>query len=176
MPVLPTGRLAPVTTAACPGSFDPVTHGHLDVVARAAALFDEVVVLVVPNPSKRGLLAPERRAALLEEVLPGALGAAAERVRVELVPGGLLVDACRRVGAACVVKGVRGGADVDAEVPQALMNRHLSGLETLLLPGDPRWQHVASSLVREIARLGGDVDDLVPPAVAAAVHEALAER
>lgn len=163
-----------MTTAACPGSFDPVTHGHLDVVARAAALFDEVVVLVVPNPSKRGLLAPERRAALLEEVLPAALGAAAARVRVELVPGGLLVDACRRAGAACVVKGVRGGADVDAEVPQALMNRHLSGLETLLLPGDPRWQHVASSLVREIARLGGDVDDLVPPAVARAVREALA--
>jgi len=163
-----------VTTAACPGSFDPVTHGHLDVVARAAALFDEVVVLVVPNPSKRGVLPPERRAALLEEVLPDALGEAAGRVRVELVPGGLLVDACREAGAACVVKGVRGASDVDAEVPQALMNRHLSGLETLLLPADPRWQHVASSLVREIARLGGDVDDLVPPAVARAVRAALA--
>ncbi|MEJ5914907.1 pantetheine-phosphate adenylyltransferase [Pseudokineococcus sp. 1T1Z-3] len=161
-----------MTTAACPGSFDPVTHGHLDVVARTAALFDDVVVLVVHNPGKAGLLTPEHRVALLEEVLPDALGEAAGRVRVEPVPGGLLVDACRRVGAACVVKGVRGGADVDAETPMALMNRHLSGLETLLLPGDPRWQHVASSLVREVARLGGDVADLVPAPVAAALREA----
>ena len=163
-----------MSTAAVPGSFDPVTHGHLDVVARAARLFDEVVVLVVPNPSKRGLLAPSRRAALLEEVLPEAVGDAPGRVRVELVDGGLLVDACRRVGAACVVKGVRGGSDVDAETPMAMMNRHLSGLETLLLPADPRWQHVASSLVREIARLGGDVDGMVPHAVGRAVREALA--
>lgn len=154
-----------MTIAACPGSFDPVTLGHLDVVARAAQLFDEVVVLVVPNPSKAGLLEPHQRLALLREAL-GELDGGPGRVRAEIVVGGLLVDACREVGATAVVKGVRSAADVDAELAMARMNRHLSGLETVFLPADPRWQHVASSLVREVARLGGDVADMVPPGVA----------
>ena len=151
----------------CPGSYDPVTNGHLDVVRRSAALFDEVVVAVVHNPSKRGSFAVPERLELLQAALaasdPDLL--ASGRVRVDDVPGGLLVDYCRRVGAGAVVKGLRGATDVDYEQPMALMNRHLSGLETVYLPGDPRWLHVSSSLVREVARLGGDVRGLVPDVV-----------
>jgi pantetheine-phosphate adenylyltransferase len=148
----------------CPGSYDPVTNGHLDVVRRSAALFDEVVVAVVHNPSKRGHFAIDERLELLQASLDPDL-LASGRVRVDEVPGGLLVDYCRRIGAGAVVKGVRGSTDVDYETPMAQMNRHLSGLETVYLPGDPRWLHVSSSLVREVARLGGDVTGLVPDAV-----------
>ncbi len=102
--------------------------------------------------------------ALVEGALDPEL-LASGRVRVDDVPGGLLVDYCRRIGAVAVVKGLRGATDVDYEQPMALMNRHLSGLETVYLPGDPRWLHVSSSLVREVARLGGDVSGLVPDAV-----------
>jgi len=148
----------------CPGSYDPVTNGHLDVVRRSAVLFDEVVVAVVHNPSKRGHLPVAERLELLEASLDAEL-LAAGRVRVDDVAGGLLVDYCRRIGAVAVVKGLRGATDVDYEQPMALMNRHLSGLETVYLPGDPRWLHVSSSLVREVARLGGDVRGLVPDVV-----------
>jgi pantetheine-phosphate adenylyltransferase len=148
----------------CPGSYDPVTNGHLDVVRRSAALFDEVVVAVVHNPSKRGHFAIDERLELLQASLDPDL-LASGRVRVDEVPGGLLVDYCRRIGAGAVVKGVRGSTDVDYETPMAQMNRHLSGLETVYLPGDPRWLHVSSSLVREVARLGGDVTGLVPDVV-----------
>lgn len=155
----------------CPGSFDPVTSGHLDVVTRAAALFDEVVVAVLTNPAKRSAFSPDERVRLLEEALAGATPdrTAPGSVRVEAVAGGLLVDLCRRVGAVAVVKGVRSGADVEHEMPMALMNRHLSGLETVLLPADPRWAHVSSSLVKEVAGLGGDVSGLVPDGVLAAL-------
>ena len=150
----------------CPGSFDPVTNGHLDVVARAARLFDQVVVAVVHNPSKHGFLPVADRLDLLRTCLPADL-LASGRVAVDDVPGGLLVDYCTRVGAVAVVKGVRGATDIDYEQPMAQMNRHLSGLETVYLPGDPSWLHVSSSLVREVARLGGDVSALVPAPVLA---------
>lgn len=155
----------------CPGSFDPVTHGHLDVITRAAALFDEVVVAVLTNPAKRSAFSPDERVRLLEEALAAATSTrdAPTTVRVEAVAGGLLVDHARRVGAVAVVKGVRSGADVEHEMPMALMNRHLSGLETVLLPADPRWAHVSSSLVKEVAGLGGDVSELVPDGVLAAL-------
>lgn len=148
----------------CPGSYDPVTNGHLDVVRRAAALFDEVVVAVVHNPAKTGAIPVPERLGLLAASIDADL-LASGKVRVDEVPGGLLVDYCRRIGAVAVVKGVRGSTDVDYETPMAQMNRHLSGLETVYLPGDPRWLHVSSSLVREVARLGGDVSGLVPDAV-----------
>ena len=148
----------------CPGSYDPVTNGHLDVVRRSAALFDEVVVAVVHNPSKHGHFPVAERLELLRAGIDADL-LASGRVRVDDVPGGLLVDYCRRIGAGAVVKGVRGATDVDYETPMAQMNRHLSGLETVYLPGDPRWLHVSSSLVREVARLGGDVTGLVPDVV-----------
>lgn len=160
-----------VSTAVCPGSFDPITLGHLDIVRRARRMFDVVVVGVARNAAKNALLEQPERV----ELARAALAADPETadVRVEVVPG-LLVDFCRDVGAVAVVKGLRGGADFDAEQPMALMNRHLTGVETVFLPGDQRYAHVASSLVRDIARYGGPIDDLVPPGVGDAVRAALA--
>lgn len=158
-----------MTTAVCPGSFDPVTLGHLDVVRRAAALFDDVVVGVAKNPGKSGLLDLDTRAELVRAAVRDA---GLDHVRVAVVPG-LLVDFCREIGAAAVIKGLRGGADFDAEQPMALMNRHLSGVETIFLPGDQRYAHVASSLVKDIVRHGGPVDDLVPAGVPEALRAAL---
>jgi pantetheine-phosphate adenylyltransferase len=134
----------------------------VDVVRRAAALFDEVVVAVVTNPAKKPTFTVEERRELLGESLTG-IG----KVRVEAVEGGLLVDYCRRVGAVAVVKGLRSGTDFAYELPMALMNRHLTGLETVFLPGEPRFEHVSSSLVKEVAGHGGDVSGLVPDAVLA---------
>lgn len=144
----------------CPGSYDPVTAGHLDVIRRAATLFDEVVVAVLHNPDKAGTFTPAERIDMLTESLEGE-----QRVRVEEVSGVLLVDFCRRVDAGAVVKGLRGGTDFAYELPMALMNKHLSGLETVFLPGDPRFEHVSSSLIKEVAAHGGDVGDLVPEPV-----------
>ncbi|WP_136519479.1 pantetheine-phosphate adenylyltransferase [Cellulomonas telluris] len=156
--------------AVCPGSFDPLTLGHVDVVHRARTLFDEVVVAVAHNSTKQPLLAADERVALASQALAGVDG-----VRV-VGTQGLLVDLVRDLGACAVVKGLRGGADVDAEVPMALMNRHLSGVETVFVLGDPALAHVASSLVKDVARHGGRIDDLVPEPVAAAVHRALDAR
>ncbi len=146
--------------AVCPGSFDPVTNGHVDVVRRAASLFDEVVVAVMGNPAKSGLFPLDERVELLRAAVEGIDG-----VRVESVSGGLLVDYCRSVGASAIVKGLRSGEDFSYELPMALMNRHLSGVETVFLPGDPRFEHVSSSLVKEVAGHGGNVTGLVPDAV-----------
>jgi pantetheine-phosphate adenylyltransferase len=162
--------LTPVTIAVCPGSFDPMTLGHLDVVRRARAMFDEVVVGVARNSSKTALLGLEERVALARASVAGLDG-----VRVEPVPG-LLSAFCVDVGASAVVKGLRGGADVDHEVPMALMNRHLSGVETVFVLGDPALAHVASSLVKDVARHGGPIADLVPAGVERAVREALGGR
>lgn len=150
-----------------PGSFDPVTLGHLDVVRRAADLFEEVVVAVATNAGKAPLLPVADRVALVDRAVVGIA-----RVRVEEVPG-LLVDFCREIGATAVVKGLRSGGDYDAELPMAWMNRHL-GVETLFLPADPAVAHIASSLVKDVARHGGRIDDLVPPGVADVVRARLA--
>jgi pantetheine-phosphate adenylyltransferase len=160
-----------VSTAVCPGSFDPITLGHLDIVRRARRMFDVVVVGVARNAAKSALLEPQERVELARAAL--ADDSETADVRVELVPG-LLVDFCRDVGAVAVVKGLRGGADFDAEQPMALMNRHLTGVETVFVPGDQRYAHVASSLVKDVARYGGPIDDLVPPGVGDAVRAALA--
>jgi len=152
-----------VRRAVCPGSYDPVTEGHLDVVARAAALYDEVVVAVLHNPAKAGTFTVEERIAFVEHALAERDLAAV--VRVEAFGGRLLVDVCRDVGADAIVKGLRGGTDFAYELPMALMNRHLTGVETVFLPGDPRFEHVSSSLVKEVARYGGDVGGLVPDEV-----------
>lgn len=148
----------------CPGSYDPITNGHLDIVLRAAELFDEVIIAVVHNPSKRGTFDIAQRIELIADALPSEL-VAAGRLRIDEVPGGLLVDYCLRVGAASVVKGLRGGTDFAYELPMALMNRQLTGLETLFLPGDPALGHVSSSLIREVAANGGDVTTMVPDLV-----------
>jgi pantetheine-phosphate adenylyltransferase len=146
--------------AVCPGSYDPVTNGHIDVVTRAATLFDEVVVAVLYNPAKQGAFPVEERVSLLEESL-----AAVGNLRVEAFADRLLVDVCRDVGATAIVKGLRGGTDFAYELPMALMNKHLTGIETVFLPGDPRFEHVSSSLVKEVAAYGGDVTGLVPDPV-----------
>jgi pantetheine-phosphate adenylyltransferase len=150
----------------CPGSFDPVTAGHIDVIQRAATLFDEVVVAVLSNPAKKSLFTSEERLELLTESLAGQ-----PRIRVLAVEAGLLVDFCRQVEAVAVVKGLRGGTDFAYELPMALMNRHLTGLETVFLPGEPRFEHVSSSLIKEVASHGGDVSGLVPDGVLARLLE-----
>ncbi len=155
----------------CPGSYDPITMGHLDIIARAAKLFDEVVVAVVHNPSKTGRFAPEVRADLIRASL-----AADERTRdvenitIDLVPGGLLVDYCLQIGAPAVVKGLRSGTDFAYELPMALMNRHLTDLETIFVPGNPEFEHVSSSLIKEVHRNGGDITGLVPAPVLDALN------
>lgn len=155
-----------IRRAVCPGSYDPVTAGHLDVIERAAALYDEVVVAVLHNPAKEGTFSVEERIAFIEAAvaeLPGREGRG--RVRVEAFARRLLVDVCREVEADVVVKGLRGGTDFAYELPMALMNRHLTGLKTVFVPGDPAYEHVSSSLVKEVAALGGDVTGLVPDPV-----------
>lgn len=151
----------------CPGSFDPLTTGHLDIMRRAASLFDEVVVGVAHNATKSTLLSMERRVELAQVAV-----ADLAHVRVAPVPG-LLVDFCEDVGAIAIVKGLRGGADFDGESPMALLNRHMTGIETVFVIGDPSLAHIASSMVKDIARHGGDIADLVPAHVATAVTEAL---
>jgi pantetheine-phosphate adenylyltransferase len=157
-----------VTVAVCPGSFDPITLGHLDVVRRASALYDDVVLAVATNTSKATLLDLDERVRLARAAVADLPG-----VRVEPVPG-LLVDFCRAIGATALVKGLRNGADYDAELPMALMNRHLIGIETVFLPADRSVAHIASSLVKEVARYGGTIDDLVPDGVAEAVRARIA--
>lgn len=144
----------------CPGSYDPVTRGHVDVIARAAALYDEVVVAVLHNPAKMGTFTVEERLAFIEEAT-----AELPNVRAEAFANALLVDVCRAVGAPAVVKGLRSGTDFAYELPMAHMNRHLAGVETLFLPGAPELGHISSSLVKEVARFGGDVTGLVSHSV-----------
>ena len=149
--------------AVCPGSYDPVTSGHLDVLERAAALYDEVVVAVLHNPAKAGTFTVDERIGFVERSL--AARGLTDRVRVEAFAERLLVDVCRELDAGVVIKGVRGPSDVTYEWAMALMNRHLTGVETVFLPADPVFEHVSSSLVKEVARWGGDVSGLVPDEV-----------
>jgi pantetheine-phosphate adenylyltransferase len=159
-----------MTRAVCPGSFDPVTRGHLDVIGRAAALVEEVVVAVGANGSKRAWFTREERVAMLEE-------ACAEwpNVRVALFDG-LLVDFCRAEGVGAVVKGLRSAADFAYELPMAQMNAHLAGVDTVFVAATPDWSYVSSSLVREVAGLGGDVSAFLTPAVAEHVRHRAGER
>lgn len=152
--------------AVCPGSFDPPTNGHLDIIGRAAALFDEVVVAVLMNKSKKSLFTVEERIAMLTEVI-----APYPNVRVDSFHG-LLVDYCRAHDVRAIVKGLRAVTDFDYELQMAQMNQQLSGVDTLFMSTSPEWSFVASSLVKEIATFGGDVAHLLP----ASVHKRLVER
>jgi pantetheine-phosphate adenylyltransferase len=147
-------------TALCPGMFDPVTNGHLDIVHRAAALFDRVVVAVVENPTKEPLFPTEDRVAMLEEAVSGIEG-----VEVSSFDG-LLVDYAREQGVNVIVKGLRAVSDFDYELQMAQMNRHLSEIETYFVPTSPRWSYLSSSLVKQVAGYGGDVSGMVPDHVA----------
>ena len=157
--------------ALVPGSFDPPTKGHLDVVERCVGLFDEIVIGVVHNPSKKPLFSAEERVAMLEaccEEWPN--------VRVESFEG-LLVDFAEEIGARSVVKGLRAVTDFDYEIQMSQMNRHLNGeIVSLFVATKPEYGYLSSSLVKEVARLGGSVDDLVPPIVAHALKERIDER
>lgn len=149
--------------AVVPGSFDPVTLGHLDVIERAAGLFDELHVVVVHNPDKHALLPIAQRVSLIERAVveAGIRG----RIVVASWSVGLLVDYCTDVGASVLVKGVRSQLDVSYETPMAIVNRHLAGVETVFMLPDPAHAHVSSSLVRQVSALGGDVSPYVPRAV-----------
>ena len=149
--------------AVVPGSFDPVTLGHLDVIERAARLWDEVHVLVVHNPDKSALLPIAQRVALIERSIEDA--GIAGRIVVASWSVGLLGDYCTDVGAHVLVKGIRSQVDVAYETPMAIVNRHLAEVETVFLLPDPANAHVSSSLVRQVANLGGDVSPYVPSAV-----------
>lgn len=152
------------TVAVVPGSFDPVTLGHLDVIERAAGLFDEVHVVVVHNPSKSALLPIAQRVTLLEQAI--AQAGIGGNITVTSWSVGLLVDYCTDVGAKVLVKGIRSQMDISYETPMAIVNRNLAGIETVFLLPDPANAHVSSSLVRQVAALGGDVTPYVPSAVA----------
>lgn len=150
--------------AVVPGSFDPVTLGHLDVIERAARIFDQLHVLVVHNPAKTALLPVAQRVALIERSVADA--GLSDNIKITSWSVGLLVDYCTEVGASVIVKGVRSQVDVAYETPMAIVNRNLAGVETVFMLPDPAHAHVSSSLVRQVAALGGDVSPYVPSAVA----------
>jgi pantetheine-phosphate adenylyltransferase len=152
-----------LTIALCPGSFDPPTNGHVDVIRRALAIFDEVVVGVIANPSKDPMFTGDERVELLEQVVRGV-----DRVRVESFEG-LLVEFAEARDVGAIVKGLRGVGDFDSELQMAQMNNHLSGIETCFVATNPAHGYISSSLVKEVARLGGQTDRLVPPEVQTAL-------
>jgi pantetheine-phosphate adenylyltransferase len=158
-----------MTRAVCPGSFDPVTHGHLDVIERTARIVDDVVVAVGTNISKNALFAPVERVEMLAEEC-----AQWSNVEVTLFEG-LLVDFCTANDIDIISKGLR-AADLAYELQMAQMNRQLTGVDTLFLPTAPQWAFVSSSLVREVATLGGDVTSFLPGRIAARTMDRVASR
>jgi pantetheine-phosphate adenylyltransferase len=157
-----------VRRAVCPGSFDPVTNGHLDVIGRASRLYDEVVVAVLINQSKLGLFTIDERMAMLREVT-----ASYGNVRVESFQG-LLVEYCKANHIPVVVKGLRAVSDFDYELQQAQMNHGLAGVETMFLATNPLYSFLSSSLIKDVAKYGGDVSAHVPEAVRLRLVERLA--
>jgi len=155
--------------AVCPGSYDPVTNGHIDVIERASGLFDEVVVAVLVNKSKKGMFAVDERIQMLRETTSSLTN-----VRIDSWHG-LLVDYCRDNDIATIVKGLRSVSDFDYELQMAQMNRELSGVETMLMPNNPLYSFLASSLVKEVANYHGDVSHLVPGTVNDRIVKRVAE-
>jgi pantetheine-phosphate adenylyltransferase len=154
-------------TALCPGTFDPVTNGHLDIIERAAQRFDALVVGVLDNPSKQPLFTVEERVTLLKEVTQ-------DLANVEIASfSGLLVDYAKSRGIGLVVKGLRAVTDFEYEIQMAQMNHALADVETLFIATAPQWSFLSSSLVKEVARFGGDVSSLVPPVVSERLRERL---
>jgi pantetheine-phosphate adenylyltransferase len=156
-----------VRRAACPGSFDPVTNGHIDIIVRASTLFDEVLVAVGVNASKRRLFSPEERIEMLRESC-----APYGNVRIAAFDG-LLTDFCKQNDVDAIVKGLRAVSDFDYELQMAQMNSSLADIETVFVPTSPAYSFLASSLVKEVATFGGDVSGLVPEHVLARLTERL---
>ena len=156
--------------AVCPGSFDPVTNGHIDIITRASTLFDEVVVAVGVSKSKKRLFTADERISMLTEAC-----AAYDNVRIDSFDG-LLTDFCKDHGIHAIVKGLRAVSDFDYELQMAQMNSSLADIETVFVPTSPEYSFLASSLVKEVATFGGDVSSLVPPFVLQRLTERLAER
>lgn len=155
-----------MTTAVCPGSFDPITNGHLDIVTRASRHFDEVIVLVTGNPTKTsGLFTIDERVDLIRDATAHLHG-----VRVESW-GGLLVDYTSAHRVTALVKGLRSSLDYEYELPMAQMNRRLTGVDTYFLLTDEKYGYISSSLTKEVAKFGGDISGLVPPVVRDAMKE-----
>ena len=169
--------------AVYPGSFDPLTFGHLDIAARTARLFDELHIVVVHNPAKTPRFTSEERIELIRGSLSeaGRFGnpmPSANKIKiiVDTLDNGLLVDYCRMVGATALVKGVRSNADLDYELPMARVNRDLAGVETIFMPADPQHGFVSSSLVKQVADLGGSVDKYVPAVIVRALAATAVNR
>ncbi|MGW3470306.1 pantetheine-phosphate adenylyltransferase [Saccharopolyspora sp. NPDC000995] len=156
--------------AVCPGSYDPVTNGHLDIIERASKLFDEVVVAVLINKNKKSLFTVEERLEMLREVT-----AQWPNVRIDAWHG-LLVDYCKAHEIGAIVKGLRAVSDFDYELQMAQMNQQLSGVETMFMSTNPLYSFLASSLVKEVATYGGDVSNLLPPKIEQRLRQRLAER
>ena len=154
----------------CPGSFDPVTNGHLDIIGRSAGLYDEVIVAVLINITKKTLFTTDERADMLREVTKGY-----GNVRVERFHG-LLVDFCAANGIAAVVKGLRAVSDFEYEMQMAQMNYRLAKIETLFMTTNPLYSFLSSSLIKDVARYGGDVSALVPEQVLDLLRARLAEE
>jgi pantetheine-phosphate adenylyltransferase len=148
-----------VRRAVCPGSFDPVTNGHLDVIERISGIFDEVVVAVLINKSKSGLFSTEERIELLRESTKSMSNVTIDSFH------GLLVDFCKAHDIRVIVKGLRAVSDFDYELQMGQMNHSLAEIETLFMPTNPLYSFLSSSLVKEVATYGGDVSKLVPDPV-----------
>lgn len=157
--------------AVYPGSFDPVTRGHLDIAVRAATLFDELHLVVVHNPTKNPMFSSEERVALIKASLNELKISKEliEKIKIDTLDGGLLVNYCRMVSAKALVKGVRTNVDLDYELPMAQVNRDLASVETVFLPADPIHGHISSSLVKQVASLEGSVSRYVTDVVAQAL-------
>jgi pantetheine-phosphate adenylyltransferase len=156
--------------AVCPGSFDPVTLGHIDVFERAAAQFDEVVVAVLVNPNKQGMFTLDERIAMVTESTTHL-----RNLRVESGEG-LVVDFATARGLTAIVKGLRTGTDFEYELQMAQMNKHIAGVDTFFVATTPRYSFVSSSLAREVAMLGGDVSELLPEPVNVRLRAKLSDR
>lgn len=154
------GYILCMRRAVCPGSFDPIHNGHLEVIARAASLFDEVIVAVSTNYAKKYRFELEDRLEIANETLTYLRG-----VSVLPMGEGLLAEFCREHGANLIVKGLRSSADFDYELPMATMNRQLAGIETVFIPAEASYSHLSSTLLKEVASLGGDISPFVPKAV-----------
>lgn len=152
--------------ALCPGTFDPITNGHLDIIQRASNRLDLVIVAVLSNPAKEPLFTVDERVAMLKEAV-----SVMENVEVDSFSG-LLVDHAAARGVHIVVKGLRAVTDFDFELQMAQMNHRMSGVETFFVATNPQWSYLSSSLIKEVAALGGDVSGLVP----AFVEERLREK